>query len=271
MKQSSLPIAVVDSGLGGLSVLRELLAVMPDERYLYLGDTANAPYGTKDASVVRDLTFANFETLRGLGMKAFVLACNTATGVAVKELRAAYPDLPIIGVEPALKPAALGGDHPTVAVLATPLTLKQQKFSDLLGRYSECATVIPFPCPGLVEYVERGVTEGEELDGFLNELLAPLRENRPDSVVLGCTHYPLVKGAIQKALGSQVTLYDGGRGTALQTKRRLEEAGLLSSASGGGEVHFLDSSFGMAIDHADSFLVRYGKDYLCKRISNNNP
>ena len=118
MKQSSLPIAVVDSGLGGLSVLRELLAVMPDERYLYLGDTANAPYGTKDASVVRDLTLATFETLRGLGMKAFVLACNTATGVAIDFLRQKYGDI-FVGVEPPVKSASMDSREGKTLVLLT--------------------------------------------------------------------------------------------------------------------------------------------------------
>ena len=138
------PIAVFDSGIGGLSVLSELVKIMPNEDFLYFGDRANAPYGTKSAEQVRALTEKAFEDMLERGIKAFVIACNTATSVAVRTLRERYPDFIIIGVEPALKPAALCAEHPTVAVLATPLTLNETKFSDLLQRYSDNARVIPY-------------------------------------------------------------------------------------------------------------------------------
>ena len=263
MTDMSLPIAVFDSGLGGMSVLSELIKILPNENFIYFGDSANAPYGTKSADEVRALTVLVFERLLARGIKAFVIACNTATSVSVAYLRERYPDMLIIGVEPALKPAALCAQHPTVAVLATPLTLKETKFSELLSKYSEDARVIPFACPGLVEFVERGIFEGEELDTFLSGLFEPLKKERLDCVVLGCTHYPLVKGAIIKALGDDVRVFDGGYGTARQTARRLEEAGLLNKSEKKGRIEIIDSSYPNETDPEKSILQRFSKEYLC--------
>ena len=212
---------------------------------------------------MRALTVKNFEILAKRGIKAFVIACNTATSVAVKELRESNPDFVIIGVEPALKPAALCAEHPTVAVLATPLTLKEAKFSELLSRYSDNARVIPFACAGLVEFIERGIVEGEEIDSFLSELFAPLKKETLDCVVLGCTHYPLAKDAIIKALGGNVRVFDGGYGTARETRRRLEEIGALRGSKSRGKVTFLDSSYPDMEAPSDSVLRRFGEKYIC--------
>ena len=257
------PIAVFDSGIGGLSVLSELVKIMPNEDFLYFGDRANAPYGTKSAEQVRALTEKAFEDMLERGIKAFVIACNTATSVAVRTLRERYPDFIIIGVEPALKPAALCAEHPTVAVLATPLTLNETKFSDLLQRYSDNARVIPFACAGLVEFIERGIVNGDELDSFLSELFLPLKSEKIDCAVLGCTHYPLAKGAIIKALGREVRIFDGGYGTARETRRRLEEKGMLECSKEKGRVTFLDSSYPGGIAPEGSLLKKFGEEYLC--------
>ncbi len=259
----NLPIAVIDSGLGGISVLSELVKLLPNEDYIYFGDTANAPYGTRGASFVRERTCAIFDEMCKRGIKAFVLACNTATSVAVADLRAQHPDMIIIGVEPALKPAVLYGEHPTVAVLATPLTLKEKKFAALMERFSEDAAIIPFPCPGLVEFAERGIFEGEDLQSFLSELFAPLKKQKIDCAVLGCTHYPLMKKEILRALGDDVKLFDGGYGTARETKRRLSENGLLKQTENKGSITYIDSSFG-GENNEGSVLVRFGKEYLCR-------
>lgn len=264
MEIRKLPIAVFDSGLGGISVLRELCALLPNENFIYYGDCANAPYGVKSADEVRLLTFEAYKKLKREGIKAFVIACNTATSVAVAKLRERYPEDIIIGVEPALKPAVLSAENPTVAVLATPLTLKEEKFAALLGRFSDRARVIPFACPGLVEFVERGETDGAKLDAFLSELLAPLRAERLDAVVLGCTHYPLVKDAIVKALGTSVRVFDGGEGTARETARRLDAAGLLLYGEKEGCVTFLDSLYPDIRDPEESRLKRFGGEYLCR-------
>ena len=263
MSNRSLPIAVFDSGLGGISVLKELRAVLPNENFIYYGDTANAPYGVKSAEQVRELTSFVYERLKKEGIKAFVIACNTATSVAAAYLREAHPDDIIIGVEPALKPAVLCAEHPTVAVLATPLTLKEEKFSNLLARFGTNARVIPFPCPGLVEFVERGEISGERFDGFLSELLAPLTNEKLDAVVLGCTHYPLVKDAISSILGKDVRVFDGSLGTAKETRRRLEVASLLADENQKGSIVFMDSSYPNIKDPKGSMLKIFGGEYLC--------
>lgn len=257
------PIAVFDSGLGGISVLKELRKILPNENFIYFGDTANAPYGTRSAEDVRTLTVSAYEMLKGEGIKAFVIACNTATSVAAAYLRESFPNDIIVGIEPALKPAALCKEHPRVAVLATPLTLKEEKFASLLGRYSDTAHVIPFACPGLVEFVERGEVEGLALHSFLEELLAPLKSEKLDAVVLGCTHYPLVKGEISSVLGEDVLIFDGSVGTARETRRRLDVSGLLNSADERGSVIFIDSSYKNCKNPDKSMLTRFGGEYLC--------
>lgn len=263
MAEKSLPIAVFDSGIGGVSVLKELVKALPNENFIYFGDTANAPYGIKSADRVRELTFAVYEKLKAKGIKAFVIACNTATSVAVASLREEYPNDIIIGVEPALKPAVESGEHPTVAVLATPLTLKEEKFANLLSRFQSQAKVIPFACPGLVEFVERGEIEGENLRAFLTALFEPLKAEKLDSVVLGCTHYPFVKAEISAILGGDVKIFDGSVGTAQNTRRRLENGGLLSSSNQRGRVIFIDSSYPNEENASASTLVNFGGEYLC--------
>lgn len=263
MTNKGAAIAVFDSGLGGISVLKELTKVLPNENFIYFGDTANAPYGVRSAGEVRALTLSVYEKLKAEGIKAFVIACNTATSVAVANLRERYPDDIIVGVEPALKPAALCREHPIVAVLATPLTLKEEKFASLLGRYSANAKVIPFACAGLVEFVERGEVEGEALHSFLEELLEPLKAEKLDAVVLGCTHYPFVKGEISRILGDDVLIFDGSAGTARETRRRLEENGLLCDGDARGSVTFIDSSYPNIKNPDGSMLTKFGGDYLC--------
>lgn len=258
-------VAVFDSGLGGISVLRELLKVLPDENYIYYGDTKNAPYGTKSVEEVRALTISAYERLRKTDIKAFVIACNTATSAAVSSLRAKYPDDIIIGIEPAVKPAASCLEHPTVAVLGTPLTLSEEKFQALSAAYGDRARLIPVACPGIVELVERGEIHGERVERLLDELLSPLKSESVDAVVLGCTHYPFVKDEIVKCLGSGVLVFDGALGTAKQTRRRLLEADLLRNTHG-GEVVYIDSSYPDRMTPEKSMLVKLGGEYLCNLI-----
>ncbi|MCI5920315.1 MAG: glutamate racemase [Roseburia sp.] len=238
MEQMQQPIGVFDSGLGGISVLRELVAFLPNENYLYLGDSKHAPYGTKSLQEVQKLTCNNIEYLIGKGAKAIVVACNTATSAAIQILREHHKDMPIIGIEPALKPAVLQKEHPNVLVMATPMTLREEKFHALMKRYENEAEIISLPCPGLVEFVERGELEGEALEAYFKELFAPFADKKIDSAVLGCTHYPLVKNVIQKMLGDSVTLFDGGEGTAHETYRRLKEKNLLNTTPQKGTVIF---------------------------------
>ena len=231
-------IAVFDSGVGGISVLRHLVKLMPEERFLYFGDSANAPYGTKTKEEVKVLTFAAAERLMKEGIKALVVACNTATSAAINDLRAAYPDLIIIGIEPALKLAADKFPGGKLGVMATPMTLREEKFARLMERFQESCEIYKIPAPGLVELIELGKADSPETDALLRTLFAPFPQL--DALVLGCTHYPFAAASVARVLGREVALLDGGDGTARETKRRLQEAGLLRT--GEGSVRFENSA-----------------------------
>ena len=225
-------IAVFDSGVGGISVLRHLLKRMPGEKYLYFGDSANAPYGSRTTEEVRQLTLAAAEMLLSENrIKALVIACNTATAAAVQDLRKKYPDLIVIGIEPALKLAADHFPGGRVGVMATEVTLREEKFDSLLHRFDENCSVAKIPAPGLVQLIEQGKTEGEETEALLRQILGPYI-GKLDALVLGCTHYPFAAKAISRVLGEKVVLLDGGDGTARETKRRLKEANLLEESEG---------------------------------------
>ena len=257
MINKSQPIAVIDSGIGGATVLRELLKVMPNENYIYFGDSANAPYGTKTVEQVQALSVATAERMLARGIKGMVIACNTATAAAAAGLREAHPEIPIIGIEPAVKPAALAKENPTVLVMATPLTLKQEKFMTLLHRYTDVAQILPLPCPGLAELIESGDFDSEREHAYPRDLFAPFNLERVDSIVLGCTHYPLVSKAILEEFGRHVELFYGGEGTARQTRRRLEERGTRSDAEGPGKVEILNSSDDPALIALTERILRF--------------
>ena len=226
-------IGVFDSGIGGISVLRHLRAQLPNERFLYFGDSANAPYGTRPRSEIRALTLSAAKMLMDRGCKALVVACNTATAAAIEDLRCRYPDKIIIGIEPALKIASDRFPGSAVGVMATPATLREEKFARLLSRFADHCRVVKLPAAGLVELVEAGKGNSAEAENLLRPLLAPYK-NQLSAVVLGCTHYPFAAGTIAKLLGENTVLLDGGPGTARETRRRLTEAGLLND--GPGEV-----------------------------------
>lgn len=238
MDRRQKPIAVFDSGAGGISVLRELVRLMPNESYIYFGDSLNAPYGTRPTDEVRQMTISNISKLVDMGIKEAVIACNTATSAAVRPLRAMYPDMPVIGLEPAVKPAAEFAAGGRVLVMATALTLREEKLRALTAKYADKAQILLLPCPELVEFAENGITEGDELDSYLSEITSPYIGGI-DAVVLGCTHFPLVKAAIKKAVGD-VPLFDGGEGAARQAMHRLEKYDLLTDAEE-GSISFLSS------------------------------
>ena len=226
-------IAVFDSGVGGISVLRELVRVMPGENYLYFGDSANAPYGTKQPEQVRALTLAAAQQLICRGIKALVIACNTATAAAIDMLRQIYPDMIIVGIEPAVKPAVSRFPTGRIGVMATPVTLHEDKLARQLTQYPD-ATIIPIPAPGLVELIEGGLADSHETVALLQSLLGQ-HAGSLDALVLGCTHYPFATRAIRQVAGD-IPLFDGGYGTAQQTKKRLEEAGLLLQGEGSVQI-----------------------------------
>ena len=246
-------IAVFDSGVGGISVLRHLLRYLPGERYLYFGDSANAPYGSRTTEEVRQLTLAAAEKLTSeYGIKALVIACNTATAAAVKEVRETYPDLIVIGIEPALKVGADRFPGGCIGVMATEVTLRENKFDTLLHRFEDDCTIAKIPAPGLVQRIEAGDTDSPETEQLLRDIL---REHigKLDALVLGCTHYPFAAKAISRILGPEVRLLDGGDGTARETKRRLEEACLLEE--GDGEVTIINSA-------GNPEMIRISKELL---------
>ena len=231
MNQKGDFIGVFDSGVGGISVLRHLRKLLPNEQFLYYGDSANAPYGHRTTAQVQALTLAAAEKMMEFGLKALVVACNTATAAAIQALRQTYPELIVIGIEPALKPAADQFPTGRIGVMATAVTLREEKFDALLHRCGDAASITKIPAPGLVELVEAGKADAPETEALLSDLLSPYA-GKLDALVLGCTHYPFAVAAIRKVLGPRVVLIDGGEGTARETKRRLEQAGLLHNGLG---------------------------------------
>ena len=224
-------IAVFDSGVGGISVLRHLLKELPQEKFLYFGDSINAPYGVRTRQEMEDLTMAALEKLLPRGLKAFVIACNTATAAAVEALRAKYPELVIVGIEPAVKLAADRHPGGHIGVMATPGTLKSPRVLALIDRFRGDCTIEMLPAPGLADLVEANKQTGPEGEALLRPWLDPL-VGKLDALVLGCTHYPFATPMLNKILGDRTELLDGGPGVARQTKRRLEAEGLLREGEG---------------------------------------
>lgn len=236
--QRSSPVGVFDSGLGGLSVLKELLRVMPREDLIFRGDSANAPYGTKTAEEVYTLSRRSTEWLLERGCKEIVVACNTASAVCIERLRQDYPQVPFIGIEPALKPAALENPGGKILLMATPLTLHLERIAALRQRFETTAFISFIPCRGLVELIEEGHLEDEALFSFLEELISPAMRRGLDAAVLGCTHYPHIKPALARFFEEGTKLYDGSNGTARRALFVLREKGLDRREGQGGVTLF---------------------------------
>jgi glutamate racemase len=229
------PIGVFDSGVGGLSVLREIRRELPHEDLLYVADSAYAPYGELSVAAIERRAVFITETLLARGAKAIVVACNTATGAAAKVLRDRYP-VPVIAMEPAVKPAIAQTRSGVVGVLATRRTLASETFAELIRRMGAHAEILSQPCPGLVEQVEAGDLDGRQTRQLLARYVLPLLERGADTLVLGCTHYPHLRDAITALAGPETLVLDSGAAVARQVRRRLADAGLLASdARPGGE------------------------------------
>ena len=231
MAEKHQPVGVFDSGVGGVSVLGQLVKTLPGEDFIYFGDTAHAPYGTKPPEEVLGYIRHVMAQLMNQGVKAVVIACNTATSVAAATLRAEL-SLPIIGMEPALKPAAMARKRGLILVLATPMTLCLPKFDALMARYGEGA--VRLPCPGLMELVEREAFD--EAEDYLREHLAAFDLNDVDAIVLGCTHYVFLRPVLKSILPSHIQIMDGNEGTARQLRRVLERSDLLNDQQAGSVV-----------------------------------
>jgi glutamate racemase len=215
-------IGVFDSGVGGLSVLRHVRQLLPSEHLIYVADSAHVPYGDKSPAYIMQRSLVLTQFLIEQGAQAIVIACNTATAIAANELRQRF-GLPIIGMEPALKPAVAATQSGVVGVLATVGTLESARFAALLGRYSNEVKIVTKGCPGLVEQVEAGELNSAKSRDLVKAYISPLLDSGADTLILGCTHYPFLYPMIREMVGEQVVIIDTGAAVAKQLKRRLPE------------------------------------------------
>lgn len=227
----------MDSGVGGLSVLLHIRRLLPDEALLYAADTAHIPYGDKTPAFVRDRVHLIADTLVKLGAKALVVACNTATAAAVESLRERLA-LPVVGMEPGVKPAVLGSRSGVVGILATEGMVSSNRMAQLVQRFAGDREVIIQACPGLVEQVERHALETPETSRLLQRYLAPIIERGADTVVLGCTHYPFLRPLIERLAGPRVNVIDTGEAIARRLQYLLQERGLVNPAEAEAGMRF---------------------------------
>ncbi len=245
MPQSSSPIGIFDSGAGGLAVLAEVHRLLPGEDAVYYADGAYFPYGPRPAAEIRERADAVTRELLALDAKLIVVACNTATSAAIEHLRATF-DVPFVGTEPALKPAAEATLSGRVALLVTPTTARGEKLAALIDRYGVEVTVETIEAPGLAERVEAGAIDDEETRALLRRFLARLDASGADVLALGCTHYAFLRPVIERELGEGVLVIEPSEAVARQVVRVLEERGLRNPRAGGGSVRYLTSGDGAA-------------------------
>jgi glutamate racemase len=235
------PVGVFDSGLGGISVLRELRQRLPGEDYLYFADSAYCPYGIRSPEQIRARSERVVGGLIDAGAKTVVIACNTASAMAVFSLREVFPDVPLIGLEPAVKPAVEQTRVGMVGVLATPRTVAGERLRWLIETYAGGVAVHRVAATGLVELVEAGVLDGLEVDAALRPLLDPMIEVGVDTLVLGCTHYPFLRSPIERYMGASVDVIDSGAAIARRLDAVLTQAGLRRERAGRGTVSLATS------------------------------
>jgi glutamate racemase len=234
-------IGIFDSGVGGLSVLRAIRHELPNEGLLYLGDQAHVPYGTRPRDQIRVYAFAITEFLLAQGAKLIVVACNTASAVALHDLRQAFPDVPFVGMEPAVKPAAETTHTGKVGVLATPTTFAGELYASVVERFAQDVQLFQSTCPGLVAQIEAGDLDGPVTRQILEEALEPMLAEGIDTVVMGCTHYPFVIPLIESITGPGVRTIDPAPAIARQTRRLLTERDLLNPGQDQGKLRFYTS------------------------------
>ena len=239
--QSTNPIGIFDSGVGGLSVLRAIRQQMPEEQILYFGDQGHIPYGPRSMEQIRDFSTAITQFLLAQNAKIIVVACNTASAAALKYLRETFPHVEFVGMEPAVKPAAEQTATGKVGVLATPATFQGALYASVVERFANGVQLFQSTCAGLVQEIERGNLNGAEPHAILESALLPMLENSIDTVVLGCTHYPFVIPLIERIVGNKVRVIDPAPAVAKQVRRRLEAGGVKSLLGGQGRVRFYTS------------------------------
>ncbi|MFX3619310.1 MAG: glutamate racemase [Sporolactobacillus sp.] len=256
-------IAVFDSGIGGLTVLHQAIKLLPDEDYIFYADTAHVPYGEKSKEEVRSYVLEAAEFIAAQGVKALVVACNTATSIAIEDLREKYT-FPVIGIEPAVKPAVQVSKkkRKKVLVLATELTLKEAKFHHLVEQIDKEDIVDSLPLPRLVRFAENFEFSAEKVIPYLKAAMAALDLSEYGTVVLGCTHFPLFKDSIEKIFPANTDIIDGSIGTSKNLKRKLDQHHQIGS-SGGGRIVFYRSG----VEVTDpTLLTKY--NHIFKRLDN---
>lgn len=222
------PIGIFDSGVGGLSVLRQIHQLLPQENLIYVADQGHVPYGPRSVAEIQQFSQAITEFLCQQTAKIIVVACNTATAAALNYLRNTFPDISFVGMEPAVKPAARQTKTGKVGVLATATTIQSERYADLMARFAQDVTVYEDPCVGLVQAIEAGDFATPETKQRLQTILQPMLAHQVDTVVLGCTHYPFVVNGIREVVGTAVSIIDPAPAVARQTQRVLEKEGLLN-------------------------------------------
>ena len=232
------PIGIFDSGVGGISVLRAIREQMPGESVIYFGDQGHIPYGPRSMEQIRDFSEAITKFLLEKNAKIIVVACNTASAAALKYLREKFPDVPFVGMEPAVKPAAEHTQTGKVGVLATPATFQGALYASVVERFANGVELFQNTCNGLVQQIEQGNLDGKETQKILEDALLPMLVENIDTVVLGCTHYPFVIPLIQRIVGENVRVIDPAPAVARQAQRRLEATAMTNRSESGGEVKF---------------------------------
>lgn len=252
------PIGIFDSGVGGLSVWRQVVHHLPAESVLYLADQAHVPYGSRSAGEIQGFCLAVADQLVARGCKALVVACNTASAVALQPLRRRYPELPILGLEPAVKPAVAHTRSGVVGVMATPATFQGQLYRATVGRHASSVRVVEQVCIGLADLVEAGELEGPACDALLQRFLEPMLAAGADTIVLGCTHYPFVIEAIRRLVGPGLAVLDPAPAVARHLGHVLRQRGLLRSEPPAGAAHaFFTTADPAAFDRALLRLVGF--------------
>lgn len=242
------PIGLFDSGIGGLSILREVHRQFPGEHLLYLADQAHVPYGPRSLEEVRQLSFGIVAFLLEQNAKLITVACNTASAASLHTLREHFPQVPFVGMEPAVKPAAANTQSDTVGVLATPATFQGALFSSVVERFAEGVNVLQEPLPGLVQQIEKGDVDGAATRAILEEGVLPLLDQGADTLVLACTHYPLIIPLLKDIVGEGIQVIDPSPAIARQVGRLLDQHGLYRTDSGVGALRYITTGDVLAFE-----------------------
>lgn len=235
------PVGIFDSGVGGISVLRAIREQMPEESFIYFGDQGHVPYGSRSMEQIQSFSEAITRFLLEHGAKIIVVACNTASAAALKDLREKFADVQFVGMEPAVKPAAERTQTGKVGILATPATFQGALYASVVERFANGVELFQDTCPGLVQQIEQGNLNGAETRRILENALMPMLEKNIDTVVLGCTHYPFVIPLIQQIVGENIRVIDPAPAVAKQTGRLLEAQGMENKSESKGQVKFYTS------------------------------